>query len=383
MRIVHVCLAQFYVDNYGYQENIISKFHKIQGHEVEILASTETYINDSRIGYVEPGSYYNDDCIKVTRVPYSKLIPHKINIKLRIYNKIEHYLNSFEPDIIFIHDCQFLSINSVVKYCKKYKKTKVFVDSHTDVINSGRSWISLNILHKVIYRYCAQRILPYTQKFYGTLPSRSKFYETYYNIPNEKLDLLYMGADDTLYDLNNRASIRTEIRSKLGLTQDELVLITGGKIDQRKNIHEFISQLLHFSNPSIKLLVFGKIAIDVKPLLMDLLEEDAIIYLGWLNQVDIYKYYLAADLAVFPGTHSVLWEQAVGIGLPCIFKFWEGFQHLDLTGNCIFIDETSEAIEHILILKEQSEILDQMKLISRLKGVAKFSFSKIARRAIE
>ena len=55
--IVHVCLANFFIDGYGYQENILPKFHKRLGYEVSVLASTETYLDNKELTYVEPSSY--------------------------------------------------------------------------------------------------------------------------------------------------------------------------------------------------------------------------------------------------------------------------------------------------------------------------------------
>ena len=49
MKILHCCLAAFYIDNYGYQENILPKIHQIHGHEVKIVASTETFIDDKNL----------------------------------------------------------------------------------------------------------------------------------------------------------------------------------------------------------------------------------------------------------------------------------------------------------------------------------------------
>ena len=43
MKIVHLCLASFYPDNYSYQENLLPKFHKELGYDVEVIASTQSF----------------------------------------------------------------------------------------------------------------------------------------------------------------------------------------------------------------------------------------------------------------------------------------------------------------------------------------------------
>ena len=39
MKIVHVCLACFYVEGMGYQENILPKEHSEAGHSVTVITS--------------------------------------------------------------------------------------------------------------------------------------------------------------------------------------------------------------------------------------------------------------------------------------------------------------------------------------------------------
>ena len=39
MKIVHICLGNFYVEGMGYQENIIPKMHIKEGHDVYVLTS--------------------------------------------------------------------------------------------------------------------------------------------------------------------------------------------------------------------------------------------------------------------------------------------------------------------------------------------------------
>ncbi|MCA0333881.1 MAG: glycosyltransferase family 4 protein [Bacteroidetes bacterium] len=382
MKILHCCLAAFYIDNFGYQENILPKMHKLQGHEVKILASTETYIENS-LDYIQPCSYINNDQIEVIRIPYANWLPLKIVKKLRIYNGISDTLESFNPDIIFLHDCQFIGIKEIAAYAKKHTNTRIYVDGHTDFINSAKTWISKNILHKIIYKWCVKKISPYTKKFYGTLPLRVEFFKNIYHTPPEKTELLQLGIDDTQVDFSQKEVIRKVIRKELKLSDNDFVIITGGKIDRRKNIHHLIKVVNEIKNVNIKLIVFGTPTPDMKDEIRNLLDSPAIRYLGWVPSEKVYNYFFAGDLAFFPGTHSVLWEQAVGIGLPCIFKKWEGIQHIDIGGNCLFINSNDEIKDNILALYQNKSQLALMKQIAMEKGVNQFSYYEIAKKAIE
>jgi hypothetical protein len=116
-----------------------------------------------------------------------------------------------------------------------------------------------------------------------------------------------------------------------------------------------------------------------------LIKGQDIIYIDWLASKKIHKYFFASDLAVFPGTHSVLWEEAVGLGLPCVFKKWEGIQHVDHGGNCLFIvDVNSSSIKDVLLtITEDKSTFEEMRLKAELLGSKTFIYSEIARRSIE
>lgn len=384
MKILHCCLAAFYIDDYGYQENILPKMHRLQGHQVSILASTETYIN-TKLDYVKPSSYINSDGIPIIRLPYIKVIPSFLSRKLRIYKGLKSVLFSIKPDIIFIHDLQFLSILTIANYAKKNKHVLIYVDGHTDFINSAKNWISRNILHRIVYRYCAKIISPFTTKFYGVLPLRIDFMKDVYKIDKSMIEFLPLGYDDTVVNFANRENMRSQKRRELLINDKDFLIVSGGKIDLRKNLHILLQAFKILHNDNVKLLIFGKPTLEMDYLINDLKETKNAIYVGWQSQEEIKSILFAADLAVFPGTHSVLWEQSVGYGIPTVFLKWKGIEHIDLGGNCQFIERPEvdcikEVLENIL---SNEALYNRMKSISLEKGSKYFAYSEIARKSIE
>jgi len=384
MRILHCCLAAFYIDNYSYQENILPRIHSELGYEVQIVASTETYITKTKIGYVEPSSYISSDGIKISRLGYNKLLPHFIMKKLRIYVGLSKILDEFKPDIIFLHDVQFIDVSKIIKYAKKNPKVKIFADCHTDFINSARNWFSKNILHGIIYKHCANLIEPYTKKFFGVLPARMDFLKEMYKLPDKKIELLVMGADDSKINFDNKKEIRNNIREKLNISNNDFLMVTGGKIDKRKNIHLLLKAVSELNKKDIKLILFGLPDEDMKIEIDKYSNNKTIRNIGWIESNKVYDFFLASDLAIFPGTHSVLWEQAVGTGLPCVFRKWKGFEHVDIGGNCKFIynDNVEEIKDVIMEIYNNKEIYNNMKNKSFTRGREFFSYIDIAKRAI-
>lgn len=384
MKIVHCCLACFYIDNYGYQENILPKVHKIQGHDVAIVASTENYLSDKTLGYSKAESYINEHGIPVTRLPYVSWLPSFICKKLRIYKGLFKKLQELNPDVIFLHDIQFIDVIEIIKYAKKNPKVKIYADGHTDFINSGRNWISKNILHKIIYRWCAKKIEPYTEVFFGVTPLRAQFFEEVYGINKNKIDLLFLGYDDTVSLEETRAEIRKNIRSNYDINENDFLIVTGGKITEHKKIHELINAFKELNLANTKLLVFGDPTPDMKNLIDNLRDCNNVIYVGWVDHLRIRDFLIASDVAFYPGTHSVLWEQTVGLGIPAVFKKWDGMEHVDLGGNCIMLNEgdIAEIRSVISSIVSNRALVSEMAHIAASKGKEAFSYSSIAKKAV-
>ncbi len=388
MKILHVCLSNFFIDDYSYQENMLTKFHVLQGHEVTVLASLVTFDNYGKSKLLEREStYVSKEGYKVIRVDYKKKGIYKINKRFRYYNNIYDKIFTTNPDIIFIHGCQFMDIKQIKRYViKRNERVKVFVDNHADLINSATNWLSKNILHKVFWRYCAHLINPYAVRFYGVTPNRCHFLEEVYKLPKERIKLLVMGVDDTLINQIKSSSLDVlmNLEKDLQLEKDDFIIATGGKIDYAKNIHLLMQAIIEYDNPKIKLLIFGNLAPEIKNLFNSLDSHISINYLGWKSHEDIIKLLLISDLAVFPGTHSVLWEEAVGCGIPAVFKYWKGMTHVDIGGNCVFLedDSISEIKKVISNIYENRDIYETMLEIS-VRNKELFSYSNIAQRALE
>jgi len=387
MKVIHICLACFYIDGYAYQENMLPKYHKKMGYEVSILASLVSYDEKGQPCLLEErDEYINEYGIPVKRIPYRAKFSSIAKI-LRIYNhNTYNYLIKEKPDIIFIHGCQFLDIKHIARYAKENKRVKIYVDNHSDFSNSATNWLSKNIFHKIIWKYCAHLIEPFTKKFYGVLPARVDFLNKIYKIPKEKIKLLVMGADDDKVLDAKDESVRKMIREKYNIEKDDFLIITGGKIDNSKKQTLLLMQAVQQINKkNVKLIVFGSVVEELRDKIKTLADGVKVQYIGWIFSEDSYNYFAAADLVVFPGRHSVFWEQVVGQGIPMIVKHWDGTTHINLGGNVKFLygDSVEEIKNSIVPLHNKSDIYKNMRIIAETKGLEEFSYLKIAKKSIE
>ncbi|MCQ2754260.1 MAG: glycosyltransferase [bacterium] len=384
MKIVHICLACFFPDGFSYQENMLPKFHKQLGYDVEVIASLYTFDkNGNGTEYKKAESYINEYKIPVTRLDYKK--PKNINRFFKRFIGLKKALSISKPDIIFIHGCQFLDIGIIVSYAKS-NDVKIYVDNHADFSNSAKNFLSKNILHKIIWRRCAKKIEPFTKKFYGVMPARVDFLKEVYRLPEEKCELLVMGADDDLVKSASLPQVREKIRKQYGIKDSDFLIMTGGKIDAYKTQTLLLMQAVkEIKNENVKLIVFGSVTEELTEKLKSLCDGKRIMYIGWIESKDSYKYFASSDLVVFPGRHSVFWEQVAAQGIPMLVKDWQGTHHIDLGGNVRFLqtDSVTEIKKEILDITENKEKYDLMKSVAVNKGMKIFSYKDISMRSIE
>lgn len=387
MRILHCCLAAFYIDDFGYQENILPREHKRLGYQVEVLASTETYDEKLTLSYKNAGRYLSTDGYWVTRVSYVWWLPKFIARKFRIYQGHLSVIEKFKPDVLFMHDLQFLSIFRVLRYCKT-NNVMVFVDSHTDSVNSGRGFLSKWLLHRVVYRLCAQAAERVAIRFWATLPLRASFLQSEYGVSADRIEVLPFGAEDSRLDWAARGIVRAETRRAWGILDSDFVFVFGGKIDRRKNCIELLRAFralkAELGESRVHLVIFGRPVPAMKKEFEENLDCAGILHLEWLRSGDVHRVLWAADFALFPGTHSVLWEEAAGLGLPLAVRRWPGIEHLDVGGNCIFLDsgsveEIKEIMSKVLI---NHELYKSMSMVATARATKVFSYSEIAVKAV-
>ncbi len=386
MKIVHLCLSGPFNDDWGYQDNMIPKYNVKDGHEVTVITSTQVD-STKKVGYeyVQPSKYVARDGFNVIRVPFTKYLPRKINEKLRIYNSIYQLLIDEKPDFLFVHGFNFINIIEVSRYLNKREGVQLVVDSHASYDNSANNIFSKVILHKFIWRMISKILMPHVDKVFALAPGCRDFLLNMYQIPSKKIEYLYLGADTDKLDFRKKDETTEEIRNNLDIDKDDFVCITGGKLSKRKNIRLLLEAMKRNHADNLKLIIFGTFSDDIKDEMLNLIsQDDRVRYIGWLNGSEVYDYYLASDAAVFPGTKSALWEQAICSGLPIICRRWPGMEYVDVGGNVMFIDgkDENEITRNIKMLMDNESVYKEMKHIAETKGYETFSYERISKQAI-
>lgn len=361
-------LQDFFGINYTYQENLLTKYYVELGHEVVVIASTYEsvfdYIND-KYDKTKKKSIIDYLGAKIIRLPYSINILHKIKKHSGVFEILEQE----KPDLIYVHDIHF-NLKEAVEYVKKNPKCKIIMDYHADFSNSANGWISLNILHKIIRKRFLYQYLKYIKRIYPIVPASAHFLNQVYKIPYEEMTLLPLGCDYLKSVEIMKNTDKLEIRTKMGINENDFVIITGGKFDPLKKTEVLISAVEKINDPNIHLIIFGKASdenIEYENKLKSLSKKANIHFTGWLNNDSVLELMTASDIAIYPASQSVIWQQSIGMHLPLLLGDLGGQEpeYLNWHNNLIALkteEIASENIEkHIRNLKNNPDLLRQMK----------------------
>ena len=168
---------------------------------------------------------------------------------------------------------------------------------------------------------------------------------------------------------------KRSIREKLGLTEQDFVILYVGRIMEVKGIRELMQAVIDLHDPHIKLLILGsansgKKTFSVYERKIQKMAGDApdkIIFTGYVDNAQVPLYAAAADVQCVPS----LWEEAAGLvvleamaeGLPLIVTRSGGIPEYVGGDAALFVERdgiVNNLQQAILYLKEHPALRKQM-----------------------
>lgn len=315
MKILHTMLSCFYIDRYNYQENVLPRQNAADGHEVRIIASTETFVENQRLGYLEPSRYVNEDGIPVARLPYSGWLPHPVMKKVRSYPGVYRLIEEFGPDVILFHGVPALELLTVARYKKDHPDVRLYVDSHEDAHNSGTNWISKWLLHRSLYRSIVSRALPQIDKILYVSLETKDFLTSAYRVPERLMEFYPLGG--TVLSDEERRSRRAAVRAELGLDDGQILFVHSGKLDRLKRTEELLRAFSSVQDERFRMVLVGSVPDDLRSVLDPLIAADQrVSFVGWKKPDELLSFLCACDMYLQPGTQSATMQNALCASAP-------------------------------------------------------------------
>ncbi len=385
MRIVHV--IDYFQPRLGYQETFLAREHARSGHEVFVVTSDRynpiVYSGDaakSLMGNRIVGAgFFIEEGTKVWRLKTLFEVPHAIWIR-----GTENKVLELKPDIVIVHGIVNFSALRLARLKKKLGNFKLIYDDHMTFDNSRSKLRILYLLFKWTFSLLVQEA---ADALVAVADACKMFMNKKYGIPLDHITIIPLGADDELFRFDVLA--RQEIRSQLSLRESDTVCIYTGKVIPEKRLELLIEAAkLMKAHHHIKVLIVGAgpphYIEELKWNIKSVNLENRFIWHDVVPNKELYRFYSAADVGVWPREASISQREAMSCSLPIIIS--ENSMATELVENnngLLFKDENpsdlAEQIEKLL----DPKLRRQMGYNSRKLVEEKLNWTTIARQFLD
>ncbi|MEZ2691703.1 glycosyltransferase family 4 protein [Psychrobacter faecalis] len=361
MKILHICLAAHYTEGMAYQDNQLPDQNFKDGHDVLVVSDCYKYENGELVKVPEEDKVL-DSGVRLIRLEYDFIINKTISAKVRKVTKLKELLEQEKPDVILFHGVAGWELLTVANYKKNNPKTKLYLDSHQDLYNSGTFFISLFFQYRIFNRYIVSRIRKHVDKvLYISLDSRD-FLMKIYGFSEEELEFYPLGGN--IVDEDMKKCLSKSVRKSNGYTCDDIIIVHSGKLSKSKKTNELIEAFSSVSSERLKLIIIGSIPKEETAILDPLISADKrISFLGWKTSSELVKYLCAADLYFQPGTQSATMQNAICCGTPIALYPYKSHEPY-LKNNGFYVSCKSDYVEVFEKVLSNPNILKKMSLES-------------------
>lgn len=380
MRIAHVCLSNFFIDDRAYQENELVAAHARAGHDVLVVASTHVHGADGRRDFTEPGDYRTEEGARVIRLPYHPALPHGLAKSLRVHCGVYGLLSEFGPDAIMFHGMCGWELLTAARYRRDHPTVPLFVDNHADFVNSARGLVSKWGLHFMYYRPILHRVLPCVEKVLCISTLTETFARDFYKVPNDKLEFYPLGGhpvpDDAL------EARRAETRAREGIGDDDLMFIQSGKQSARKYLPEMLRAFARVPDRRFRLLIAGMLMNDIKEDVEILIADDPrVSFIGWKSPDELEDLLCAADVYLQPGSQSSSMQTSLCCGCAVVLEALPGHERY-VSDNGWLIKSQSQLETIFRDISERKYSIEEMRRKSLAFARKYLDYEKLAMRIV-
>lgn len=313
MKIVNI--VDFFYPSSGYENNILSKYMVLFGHEYFIL-TTQLY---------DPNGFFVYDNIFKADAIFEKNTGVKvvrINAKKRIsgralwnYSLFKKTLKEMSPDLLFF--CGNDSLISILYLLdRKQLNIPILMDSHMLEMASKNKFATY-------FRYFYRKIVAPIIIKRGIVVIRLQddlYVQKRLGIPLSQAPWISFGSDTALFYPNQ--TLKASFRKELGISENAFVFVSTGKLDESKGGLLLANAFIDKFNTSkeVVLVVIGSTAGDYGGKVENLFKEskNKILRFPTQDYNNLAKYYQVSDAAIFAKQCSLSFYDVQACGLVVI-----------------------------------------------------------------
>ena len=225
------------------------------------------------------------------------------------------------PDAVLIYGYNYITSLRTLWWCRRNRVPAIMIsDSELKTPRSARD--------ALVKRLLVPRILCRFDAFL-TVGDCNEDYNAHYGVARNRMFRSPFTIDENTYKAayRNRPQLRAARRAQLGITDDEVMTLTVGKLSRRKRPADVIeaARAIKAAGNTAKLrFVLAGNGEEMERLEKIIADEDLPVLLAGFINVDVLpEYYAAADIIVHPSArdpHPLVMSEGACIGLPLVIS---------------------------------------------------------------
>ncbi|HEY4694598.1 MAG TPA: glycosyltransferase [Candidatus Nanoarchaeia archaeon] len=332
MKIVH--LIGYFQPEFGYKEYYIARNQVKLGHEVHVIASDKVfpfpdYATMAKEVGAPPTRYRGEGNSVVDGVQVHRLKSLFETKDFIVIRGVKELLGAIRPDIVHAHAPSQGSTVLGALYKDKFNYFLIGDDQALIDTAHPKPYPSLQgrLRYELFQKYLRGYYLKKADVVFCPNNASKKYLEENFNLAN-KVKVVPIGFDSDFYYFDKK--VRVEVRSRFKVDEGDFVILISGRLNPEKDFDQVIklsADLLRKTNTKILIVGDGR----AKERLVDLVEQlklpDKVFFAGFVSEKLLFKYYSAADLAIWLKQPSVGISNAIGCSLPVLLPQTEIFSH--------------------------------------------------------
>jgi glycosyltransferase involved in cell wall biosynthesis len=368
-------VSAHYLPDIGYQEVHLARAYARLHHEVKVFTSAASVALGGDLG----NESYSEGTGRDERYDFEVLRLPALAWKSKAFSfKLRDEVKKFKPDLIVLlgvaKGFPFPLLNKEVhgscKIVSLYGDAQEYLDRKTlsQKIKALKHDLGYTFIKEPLYK----RAVRYCHRIVLNIPESDSYFRSFLRgrdlkLYEQKRMMLNLGfdPDDYYFDAETRSARRTQ----LGITQDEVVLITSTRINKRKNLESVVVLVneLNKKGKKIKYILIGFLddayERELKAFIAGQEFSGSFLCFPFLKPMEIRKMYCAADAGIWLKA-AISIQEAMGTGLPVILEDKASVNHLisDKHNGWFFTpDNFSEIVtEAVAVLANENK--DRKKL---------------------
>lgn len=353
MKIIHI--AQRYHEGFGYHENLLPRYQAALGHEVVLIASERRRGTLPGGEAAEPAAgEYMDGPVRIVRLP----VRGEFKVRFVLFKGLESILERERPDYIYHHGVAYPSLLTAARYRRTHPSVFLAADNHADYANSARPIAWRLAYYRGFWTGLIGRYAGDIDLVFGVTPERCVFAEKEFGVPAAMIRFLPMGADVEAAEAPGAGPRGGEAAAWLARGRDgqrrrhgaPLRLVTGGKWRAGRGL-EALVEAVRGQGAGVELGIFGSLCDEATRRLVAGAGSN-VSFLGWQDRAGTMALLGNADLAIWPGQHTTIIEDAIAVGTSLVLRLYGTTSYM-IRGNGLYLlDGTAAEIRRVLDLVE-------------------------------